>query len=137
MKFFYLNFTDKDCLLQCGDPCLETYFDNTIIDGITIPQSYGDMNLVLFTSDYMIVYDEDYYVSIIYRPKIKPIDLLISMVNTMSLWRGTSFAFILSATVWLTKQILNIVNFLNTYTFIHGHHMNMIKSLCKVIEINF
>ena len=125
--------------MQCGDPCLETYFDNTIIDGITIPL-FHDSSVRRFTSDYMIVYDEDYYVSIIYRPKIKRIDLMIDMVNTMSLWRGTSFAFILSAMIWLIKHIANIVakvNFLNTSTFIYRQYMNMIKSLFKVRQIKF
>ena len=88
----------------------------------------------------MIIYDQNHYVVITYKPKIKLFDLMIDMVNTMSLWRGTSFAFLLSALIWLIAIVNNIIakcNLLNRVIFVHHDHIDMIKSLFKVKHLNF
>ena len=85
--------------------------------------------------EHTIVYDQDHYVAIKFNAKIKPIDLLINMVNTMSLWRGTSFAFILSASIWIISHIGHIltkVSLINKFKYVYHDHIAIIILVCKV-----
>ena len=119
-----------DCLSRCGDPCLETYFDISVEDGKDVEQDSRDV-----AKEYSLVYGDDHYVAISYKPKFEPIDILINMVNTMSLWRGTSFAFILSAFIWIVSYVGHLliqIELLDKFKYGYHDHIAIIILFCKI-----
>ena len=95
----------KICDNQCRIPCHETTYSTDII----YKQIYQEFPNIM---QYNIQFSDNYYMIISYEARTTLKNLVINIVNTLSLWHGVSFYLIFTQlSTW--KMILNIKIYLS------------------------
>ncbi len=92
-------FLSEKCSKSCPENCQKTYFIAKLDQTKNMFDTSKDTSSEKAKTQLTLDYYQNYYISVIYEPKMVFVQYIIAIVNSLSLWHGINFRYLLDVSI--------------------------------------